>query len=85
MHVSTYILPAKVTDYLVGRKVRIRTKIEAAFVSVQTAFFGEVVRDEFNAKLADKDGRGPAGTMDRPGPSRARKSDPEISRTSKPS
>jgi len=36
-----------------------------------------------DAKLAVQAGRDPAGTMDRPGPSRARRREPEISRTKK--
>jgi hypothetical protein len=39
-----------VEDRFVGGEARIRTKIEATFVSVQTAFFGDVVRGD----LADR-------------------------------
>lgn len=46
MHISTYIFPAKVADGFVGGRVFARTKIKATFVSVQTAFFGDVVRGE---------------------------------------
>ena len=51
MHISTYIFPARAADGFVGRKVFARTKIRAAFVSVQTAFFGDVVRDDFDHHL----------------------------------
>ena len=46
MHVSTYIFPARVTDRLVAQRLRVRTKIELAFVSVQTVFIGDIVRDD---------------------------------------
>ena len=50
MHISSYICPARVADGFVGSRVFARTKIQASFVSVQTAFFGDVVRDD----LADR-------------------------------
>ena len=46
MHISTYIFPARVADSFVVGEMRVRTKIEAAFISVQTAFLGDVVRDD---------------------------------------
>ena len=51
MHISTYIFPAKVADGFVGDKEFARTRIKATFVSVQTAFFGDVVRDDFDHHL----------------------------------
>ena len=48
MRVSTYILPARVADGFVGGA---RTKIQATFISVQTAFFGDVVRDDHDHHL----------------------------------
>lgn len=48
MQISTYIFPARVADDFVGGNVFARTKIKATFVSVQTAFFGDVVRDDFD-------------------------------------
>ena len=51
MPISTYIFPAKVADGFVGDKEFARTKIKATFVSVQTAFFGDVVRDDFDHHL----------------------------------
>lgn len=50
MHISTYIFPARVADGFVGGRVFARTKIKANFISVQTAFMGDVVRDD----LADR-------------------------------
>ena len=51
MHISTYIFPAKVADGFVGEKVFARTKIKATFVSVQTAFLGDVVWDDVDRHL----------------------------------
>ena len=45
MHISTYIFPSRVADGSVGGTEFARTKIEANFISVQTAFIGDVVRD----------------------------------------
>lgn len=50
MHISTYIFPA-VADGFSGGKVFARTKIKATFLSVQTAFFGDVVRDDLDHHL----------------------------------
>jgi hypothetical protein len=46
MHISTYIFPARVADSFMGGAMRVRTKIEAPFISVQTVFLGDVVRDD---------------------------------------
>lgn len=51
MHISTYIFPARAADHHVGSKVFARTKIKATFISVQTAFFGDVVRDDHDHHL----------------------------------
>ncbi len=50
MHISTYIFPARVADGFLGGTEFARTKIKASFISVQTAFMGDVVRDD----LADR-------------------------------
>jgi hypothetical protein len=51
MHISTYIFPARVVDRFASSKVFARTKINATFISVQTAFFGDVVRDDHDHHL----------------------------------
>ena len=46
MYADFYVhIPARVTDSFVGGKLHVRAKIEAPFISVQTAFLGDVVRD----------------------------------------
>ncbi len=50
MHISTYIFPARVAEGFVSGTGFARTKIKASFISVQTAFMGDVVRDD----LADR-------------------------------
>jgi len=50
MHIYTYIFPARVADDFLGGAGFTRTKIMASFISVQTAFMGDVVRDD----LADR-------------------------------
>ena len=51
MHISTYIFPARVAygGFVSGTGFA-RTKIKASFISVQTAFIGDIVRDD----LADR-------------------------------
>ena len=62
MYISTYIFPARVADGFLGGKVFARTKIKAAFISVQTAFFGDVVRDDYSHQLICMSGTGDANT-----------------------
>lgn len=50
MHISTYIFPARVPDSFVGGEIHVRTKIDANFISVQTAFLGDVVRDDLGGR-----------------------------------